>query len=200
MFTQYARDFTFLVNTTYEISNGGYIRRTSGYTKTLARVLREIMNGIDSSRHILKEDIEQQLALMWVEYKKDFEQRKPKVSRRRYLIWRSIWGLKDWLRKELRMQLQQHELLAPPIFFPPESQQRIDVEFLVSGSKNYPFSLLSPYERYLLFLRFYKDMDIQDMAALMQKSRPTVHKLLTQVIKKLRRQEWNSQKIPKKIM
>jgi hypothetical protein len=200
VFDVYARDFATLVNTTYEISNGGYMRSLSGYKRTLARAVREIMNGEERRRRILKEDIEQELALMWVEFEQDYLERKPSVSRRRYLIWRSIWGLKDWLRKELKMQLQQHDLIAPDIFFPPEPKQKIDVEFLVRGSKNYPFSLLSPYERYLLFLRFYKDMDLGDMADLMQKSRPTVRKLLTKVIQKLRRQEWNSQRIPKKTM
>lgn len=193
---EYARDFRVMVNTTYEISNGGYMRSTSGYTKTLARALREVMNGVDRRRRILKEDISQQLALLWLEYNKEYDIRKPHVSRRRYLIWRSIWGLKDWLRNELKL----HDIPVDPWTLPKEPRQKIDVHFLVAGSKNYPFSLLSPYERYLLFLRFYKDLSLVEMASLMKKSTPTVRKQLTQVIQKLRSEECISQRQPKKIM
>lgn len=196
MFTQEDKDFQLLVNTTYKISNGGSIQRSTGYIKTLVRMLREIVDSIDSKRNILKEDIIQQLSMMWIEYNSEFDQRNLKMPRKEYLIWRSIVGLKDWLRKELRMQLQQQELIT---LLPVEPEQKIDVHFLVSGSNIYPFSLLSPYERYVLFLRFYKDMNIKEIASLMNKSRPTVHKHLTQIIEKLRRLEWNFQKTIKQI-
>lgn len=196
MFKQEDKDFHLLVNTAYEISNGGSIQHSTGYKKTLVRTLREVVENVDSKRKILKEDIVQQLSLMWIEYNNEFDKRNLKMPRKEYLVWRSIMGLRDWLRKEIRIQLQQQELIT---LLPVEPEQKIDVHFLVSGSKIYPFSFLSSYERYVLFLRFYKDMNIKEIASLMNKSRPTVHKHLTQIIEKLRRLECNSQKTIKKI-
>lgn len=181
----YTEDFDTFVDITYKVLNGHHIQQPVGYEKTLIRTLREVINQSEGYRIILKEDIIQQLRLLWLTYTEEHKQKQLDVAHKSYLIWRSIYGLKDWLRKELTT-FDTLDFDIPSIFT--ESEQKIDVQFLIKGSKIFPLSLLSSYERYLLFLRFYKEMDITEMASLMNKSRPTMHKQLVQVIEKLRRE------------
>ena len=63
---------------------------------------------------------------------------------------------------------------------------KLNVSFLAHGTDFYPLSELSPYERYLIFLKYQEDRNILEIAQVVQKDKMTIQRHLKKIHTKLR--------------
>jgi len=111
---------------------------------------------------------------------------KPRTSKKAFLIRVSIWKLRDWYTKEIK--------LSQPVFMtnylePKEEYHlpfKLNLKFLFHGTSFFPLSTLSSYERYLIFLRYKENKTLQEIADIVQKQRKVVAKHIKNTIYKLR--------------
>ena len=148
----------------------------------------EIISKFGEVLPLSKKEIRQELFAMWVQFSKEFEENKPKIHLRQYLLRRSIWALRDWISGQCNQQFL-------PLTFAPGATQEdmtpdfgfiLDYKFLVYGTGWYPLCLLSPYERYLVFLKFVEEKSIVEISYIVQKDRLTVKKQLDEIIEDFR--------------
>ncbi len=177
----YQDDFKELVDTVEVAYQGNPLHFSKPHLKALYSSLTDNRSGPTIDR----EDIEQQLALLWLKYAKGYHESKPSIHLRQYLIRRSVWGLRDWFNMEMK-PIPYYLLLLPPQEEYLPKPFKLDLGFLLYGTRFYPLSILSSYERYLIFLMFKEERTILEIAKAVQKSDKTVSKQLRNIINKLR--------------
>jgi hypothetical protein len=176
------KEFAGLVNCVFALLTQQEIKTKNRLLKAFIRTVQPSILSIDQPRQILKADIHQQLALLWISFKKDFDLKKPDISFKRYMVMRSAWGIRDWLNKEL----------VEPVLDLPDNSEEIELSmilntnFLFYGTQEYPFASLNTYQRYLLFLRFYKDMNYNEIAELTHRTPQTIRLKIEEIITTLR--------------
>lgn len=183
---RYRKDFDELVTVVVAVHNGLPVPARNNHQKKLARDLKELKRKYRSNFSIDKKDIEQELTLMWYQYAGQFEDRSPKVRFKRYLMRRSIWGLRDWYKDQVKCQSHTAMFITgadQTTDFP----FKLDLSFLLYNVSPEPLNMLSPYERYLIFLKFTEEKNILEIASVVQKDRGVVSRQLDDVITKLRR-------------
>jgi hypothetical protein len=148
--------------------------------------LRSLMFERKNNMYPSREDMEQQLYLLWLVFFASYARSKPDVDIEKYLLMRSVWAMRDWVWQQMRVMTTNGGLNGEV----PGYGFTLDMRFLMFGSGFYPLSELSPYERYLIFLRFSHDQSIEEMSKTLHKSRHVVGKQLNKTITKLRR-NWN---------
>lgn len=133
-------------------------------------------------------EIHQELIALWGEFYRKYQESKPEIHIRQYLIRRSVWGLRDWFNSQFKFYpaapppLDEEETYSHRVGF------KLDLGFLFYGTRVFPLSILSPYERYLIFLKFKKERTILEIAGIVQKNKETVGFQLHKILKKLRSQ------------
>jgi len=179
----YISEFNNIVETVMEVAYQRYTYQTFPFLEALATELNKIVEEFGTIIPISKEDLVQELNMLWLSYKKTYKENRPKVSLRSYLISRSIWGLRDWLHKQGRTTF-----IPFPNLLEGETKQGdlIDFNFVLKGGSLSPFKVLNAYQRYVLFLRYGREMSIDEITNLLQKSQPTVRKQLREIIEKIR--------------
>lgn len=131
-----------------------------------------------------KYDLAQQLQLIWLKAKLAYKNSECSNScYESYLIRLSVWGIRDWIIKQV------HIVTTYPYYYFTKESPRflLNLNFLMHGTKIFPYSELSPYERYLIFLHFRDERTIVEIAYIVQKNRNDVAQCLHQTIEKLRR-------------
>lgn len=182
-FERFREDFKQLVDTTYCALH----KKEKTYSRQHLSVLYCSIFHLDIREYISKEEIEQELAFIWLKSLKAFQESKPNIHVRQYLIRRSLWGLRDWLRT----------VAARPIGIPfeditveekeiPQSPFSLDLKFLIYGTDFEPLMTLTPYERYLVFLKFREDKTMLEIAHMVQKNHETIYEHFNQIISKIR--------------
>lgn len=165
--------------------------KTSSHITMLGKELLNIRNSYWSTFTIEKEDIQQELACLWLKYYQRFQQKKRKrTSLRDYLLSCTVWGMKSWYRSQVIGMSHNPEM----VYHSSEqttgscSENLWTLENLLSIATMVPFPLsqLRPYERYLIFLKYKMEKNTVEIAYIVQKDRRVVKKQLDQIHTKLR--------------
>lgn len=176
IFQKYQKEFR-------EMSDGVFDIYQNIYSGTESH-LNYLKNNTTTQRSIYslnREDLNQQLKLIWLELEQQFELNQPKVSLKTYLIRMSTWIIRDWFNHEMKILYTQN--LEPP---PEELPFNINIQFLYLGSDWYPLSNLTTYERYILYLKYNKEMTIQEIAFKLKRDRGLVGIQLHSILNKIR--------------
>lgn len=177
---QYHSDFNELVETVYSAYKK---KELVSNNKAHLSILYSALYYIDIYEFLSKEDIRQELSVMWLKYIKVYATTKPKVHIRTYLIRRSVWEIRDWFHKLARKK---------PIEILPKEESlhnfdfTIDLQFLLYGDKEGMLKDLTSYERYLIFLRFKEDKTIPEISFMVQKTSETVADHLSKILDKIK--------------
>ena len=185
IFQQYEIEFKEMVEAAYRASRKRAYSTDNAFAKTLLDMVRKLRNTRRSQ--IEKRDIEQQLALLWLEWHRLYRSKTGrKVRLRNYLLRRSVWGLRNWLRKE--MSGPRPVSLADFKSNPKARKHLFDLHWLLFGDKEEdgPLFMLTAYERYLLYMRHVQGLYIDEVAKIVHKNRKTVMKSLVEIISKIR--------------
>ena len=146
----------------------------------LRNIVEEV--GLNLSKEDLLE-VSQQFLLYFLEADRQYKTKIPHVSYRSYITRRIVWGMRDWLIKQSRIVT-----VYPYYYFTKERPDLLlDLNFLLYGTQIFPFSILSPYERYLIFLHFREEKSILEISYMVQSKWETVKGHLSSTIDKLRR-------------
>jgi hypothetical protein len=178
---KYPKLFKKFINVTYSALS----QKDSFYQEKYFNILHKILSKYELPSYISKEDISQQLALMWHQFFLTYKEKRPDIRLRQYLIRRSIWGLRDWLLTECKNKthiLEDIYYTNEPVVYDFE----INFKFLIIGSDHLFLNDLTAYERYLLFLKFKEDKTIKEIASLTQKHNETIQEHLTKIFNKIR--------------
>lgn len=181
-FDKYSDDFEELINAVYQAYLGKspvvHRRDLAGLVKEVKELARRPGNSLDLSR----DEIRQELACMWVSFIRSYRRSGPELHIRQYLIRRSIWGLRDWIRKESRV------LRRAPTSPPREAPAfQLNFSFLLEGETWPPLAPLNAYQRYLIYLKFVEDKDILRIAQHLHKDRHVVSRQLSDTLRLIRR-------------
>ena len=181
-----SQDLENITEITYDIISGNYPQVSKGYEKALVKSLRRVISPYKLYIFLDKEDIRQQIYTNYLKFKSDFKSNTPQFSMISYIVSRTIWEIRDWIVKQYSSKyVPGAEWMEKGITKEEEDSFKVDIYFLIRGNTTQPFSLLNAYERYILYLRYGKEMTIQEMAGLIQKSKPTIRKHIKYVIDKL---------------
>ena len=181
-FEKYSDDFEELVDAVFKAYMG---RPPVVLRKDLTGLLKEVESLArkpSSSLNLSRNEIRQELACMWVSFIRSYRRSSTKLHIRQYLIRRSIWGLRDWIRKESRI-LRKAPASTPkevPVF-------RLNFSFLLEGETWPPLAILTAYQRYLIYLKFVEDKDILRIAQHLDKDRHVVSRQLNEALQLIRR-------------
>jgi len=151
------------------------------WAHTTIRKTIEELNNICIDNELA--DIKQEFFLLYIQYENKFDQRPQKSSFKSYITRRVTWGIRDWLVQ--RSQVVNH--YSYYYFIEEKPEFVLDLNFLLHGTKIFPLSALSPYERYLIFLHFREEKSILEISRIVQHTRKTVQKRLDTALLKLRR-------------
>jgi hypothetical protein len=183
-------EFNELVNTAYDTYWEQDPFPKEKFSVVLKTTLTEALIGKERTFNLTKEDLEQQLSLLWLHYLEQYNSKKnkPGTSVRSYLIRRSIWGLRDWLRYELNITTEEY---TPFHEEEVDSEFKIDLMFLLKGTDYHCLKGLSPYERYIIFLKFKEDKSILQMSYILQKDRRVIREHFNSIILKIKENNFN---------
>ena len=127
--------------------------------------------------------------MLWLTYYKQYnlKDKKPETSLRSYILRRSIWGIRDWLKYELSIVTEE---------FRTEEEEseigfKIDLMFLLQGAECVLLRELSPYERYIIFLKFKEEKSILQMSRILQKDRRVIKNHFDSIILKIKENHSN---------
>ena len=181
-FEKYSDDFEELVDAVYQTYLGKpplvHRKDLIGLIKEVEELARKARDSLNLSR----DEIEQELACMWVYFIKSYRKSNPKLHIRQYLIRRSVWGLRDWIRKESGV------LYRAPTSTPEKVPGfQLDFSFLINGETWPPLVSLTAYQRYLIYLKFVEEKDILRIAEHLQKDRHVVSRQLEETLQTIRR-------------
>lgn len=164
---------------------------SSAHHLVLFKELSRISNSYWSTFTLEREDIEQQLRYLWIKYNKMFSKKeKKRTSLRDYLLACTVMGMSTWYYREVvgvsyDTSLSLEELAENTVGSP--DKLSLDFSFVIKGTTIYPLQDLTPYERYLLFLRYKTEKTTVEIAYVVQKDRKTVSRQLARIHNKLRR-------------
>jgi DNA-directed RNA polymerase specialized sigma24 family protein len=159
------------------------------YTRYLESIYN-LIQFVPDSPHIDKDDLRQHLRLQWFIYSKRYRDNKlSTVDLKYYLMRISTFALRDMLCQQQRIPTQSFEYqfsLSPDetLAKPP----KITLAFVVYGSTLSPFSCLSSYERYLLYLHYAMDKSTNEIAQMMGHYKSTISNSLEEIKLKLRQE------------
>jgi DNA-directed RNA polymerase specialized sigma24 family protein len=182
-FDEFRSDFDIIVRTCFAGWHKNILRDSRPYTSYLYQTILEVSRTSSHHFRLYPEDIEQQLRVIWLEAIQSFEKSHPRIKLRQYLIRMSIWGLRDWLRKE------GHVVLIGPNW--PDTWPNIPIfslglGFLSLGSDWAPLASLTPYERYLIYLQFVDDKSILQISRIVQRDRHSISEDIEAILAKIR--------------
>lgn len=132
---------------------------------------------------IQKEDIEQELSLLWLRYSKNYKGNRTPGALKDYLLQCSVLGMQTFFNRHLATPSHAEPRQIPNWHL---LEFQLDLKFLAHGTDYWPLCNLSPYERYLIFLKFKEEKSIIEVAWIVQKARRIVSIQLKNVLNRLR--------------
>jgi len=179
----YPEEFNILCDTAYRISQGARVPYPQSYAKLLERIAEKVpkRNGFSIS----KQDVEQQLELIWLEGITSYRKIQSKTTLRSYLIRYGAFGLRDWLWEQFKSPDKQPSEGAGEEDLTPDRE--LSLVWLLCGTKDEPWCRLTPYERYLIFLYYARGLTINEVSRLSKTGRDKVMDRLKKAKQKLRR-------------
>lgn len=165
-----------------------YLRRHTNPQKPhLVKLKKELLSSIRrywNTYTLDREDIEQELRLLERKYLQSFSKKRRKHTLKEFVLQCCIFGMRTWFHQQLSSV--SHGVESP---MPVETcvlEFQLDLRFLLHGTDYWPLCNLSPYERYLIFLRFKEDKSIVEIAYIVQKHREVISKQLRSILNRLR--------------
>ena len=155
------------------------------FSVVLEETIIKALKNKNRAFNLAKEDFEQQLALLWLSYHKQYDSKENKLetSLKSYILRRSIWGLRDWLIYESNIVTKEDMSVELEKV---RSEFKIDVSFLLRGTNFALLKNLSPYERYIIFLKFKEDKSILQMSRILQRDRRMVKNHFDSTIERIK--------------
>lgn len=176
----YRKEFKILSDTAFRVCRGLDVPYPESYAIYLAKSCENIPKR--NCFTLSKEDITQQLELIWCEASDSFRRKSPRTTFRSYLIRYGTAGLRDWIRKQFKTAKGKSL-----IFEGFKVDKKLSLVWLLNGTKEYPWSELSAYERYLLYMRFARDLTMREMSVILKTYRDGLSVKLDSTVCKLRR-------------
>lgn len=190
----------------YEQDRQNVIRITNNYldgTRFTTEQERLIYVSYDTALKNLKahfnkidrEDLSQEIKARWYYFVKHFAKRPNQYKQindkyRTLVIIRVCRSVRNYLvtqlnklQREVKLQVMPARALADN-----HDEQDLGVNFLVNGSRKFPYSTLSPYDRMLIHLAFYEDMPDTKIAEMLQRNRDTIRQQINSALGYLRTQ------------
>ena len=127
-----------------------------------------------------KDDAEQEIRCVWLKCQ---QADVSKSDLRKNLIRRTIWGMRDWAKKQAKLagviscDVSEQE---------PDLGFTLDLAFLLYGVDLYPLSSLTDFERYLLYLRYKEGKTLDEVSKIVHKHHATIQSHLRDIFDKLR--------------
>lgn len=154
-----------------------------GYCNWMIQELGRLSTEVNANiLSIDVEDIKQAFIEIWLGAYEDFVENKPCASIRNYMIRRSVWGMRDWYIKEMNILMKlpyNYYLEEDPPFL-------LNLNFLLYGTEIEPLNLLSPYQRYLIFLQYKEEKTIFEIADIVQRDEKTIRYQINSILNLLR--------------
>ena len=187
---QFESEFNEFIDVTYKTYWNEDVLPRQNFSSTLHKTLKKSLGNKKRTFDLTKEDLEQHLSLLWLIYEEQYnhKDKKPDATLKTYIIRRSIWGLRDWLSYEINIVTEEYN---PRLDEEIEKEFKLDVLFLLEGSECFLLKELSPYERYIIFLKFKEDKSILQMSYILQKDRRVVKKQFDSIISKIKERHFN---------
>lgn len=181
IFDKYADQFEELVTAAWKVYLGQTVYSDKGYVRALIEALESIEKRRLDKPPLDREDFEQQLRLFWWEIYTAFNTNDPKSTFWGYLLRMSVFKMRDWYEKEWKTLDRE---LVPPDF---KVETPCDMfRWVVKGTMVYPWSRLSGFERYLLYLRYDQDYSMAKIGDMLGYTRQTISNRLERAVDKLR--------------
>lgn len=180
-FSKYSDDFKLLVNAVHETYLG---KPPCSSRKDLAYLIQQVQTATNrriNNFFLEREEVEQELACMWLLFLRSYRSSKTSLTLKQYLIRRSIFGLRDWFLREMSVPSFSLPIALAPLF-----QFDLDLHFLLRGESWRPLVPLNAYERYLIYLKFVEGKDMLHIAKSLQKDRKTVSKQFKETMETIR--------------
>ena len=188
---RFKNEFNELVSVAYDTYWERDVFPKNKFSIVLQDTIAEALSDRKRTFNLTKEDLEQQLALLWLSYYRQYTSKKdkPETSLRSYIIRRSIWGLRDWLKHEVNIVTEEYTI--PGAEEEIEDEFKIDLMFLLHGIDFVLLKNLSPYERYIIFLKFKEDKSILQMSHILQKDRRVIKNHFDSIITRIKENHSN---------
>jgi RNA polymerase sigma factor (sigma-70 family) len=150
-------------------------------------------------RHVCKslenEDIYNELATIFISLLDKFEFR-PEVSFSRYITKYMRWSIKAWI-----MEMARNPLTRSPIEYESYLEDSTNPQIIsinaelpimdlawVSKTSSPLFSVLTRYERFLLYMNYKEGLGVRQISERLGRAKDTIHSHLQQALRKLREQ------------
>lgn len=182
---RFENEFNELVDIAYDAYWGYEVLPKNKVSVVLQDTITKALVGKKRTFNLTKEDLKQQLALFWLSYYRQYYSKeiKPETGLKGYIVRRSIWGLRDWFKHEVDIVTESFAISEAE---ETESEFKLDLGFLLHGVEYAPLRGLSPYERYIIFLKFKEDKSILQMSRILQKDRRMVKNHFDSIIKRIK--------------
>lgn len=155
-------------------------------------VLYDSIKHIEPVRTLELSDIKQELRMFWFLFVNKWHETQPEITLRQYILRRSLWALRDWYTWAMKPNGYSHE--RSPVNVTPTFPFELDIDFLILGSDIYPFSLLTSYQRYILYLKYKQELSNNEIAHTVIKTKKTIGLEVNKIIRFLRSQVQCEQK------
>ena len=181
---KFSEDFDELIEVTYNTYWDLPVIHKKSFSKSLEEIILDIPITNRNSFNLTLNDLRQELSSFWLKYEKQYKNPKENVALRSYLIRRSIWDIRDWLKRQTNIVVTDPFLGVKNDCV---AEFKLDLLFLFEGTNYPPLRILSPYERYIIFLKFKEEKSILQMSKILQKDRRVVKSHFDSIIKKLKK-------------
>ena len=180
---KYNKEFDEIVDLVWDTWNKIPTTPSKWYLQSLKRHLLSYQERCWTAFIIHREDVEQELSLLWLKYSNTFKGKRTYGALREYLIQCSLIGMRSWFFQQISTPSHSGEKKYLNWFL---LEFQLDLRFLVEGTSYWPLYNLSPYERYLIFLKFKEEKSIVDIAYTVQKHREVISYQLKRILNRLR--------------
>lgn len=194
------KEFNNVLNVTLDAMNLISRANIPNQYRFLHRTLSFISSEEDSSFSLEKEDVRQQLNMIWIDCYNSYylKPKKPNIGFKKYVQRVSTWRLRDWVKKKVHKETVEFTEESFPVLQAEPIPFKIDLAFVAKGNEGALFEELSLEERYVLYLKYNLDKSIVEIGKILQKDRLTVSTHLDLVLDKLRRKLTNENRKPRR--
>lgn len=155
-----------------------------GYPRWAHILHYQIVAG-DLSSALSKEDIEQELLIIWWNAFETYKRTRPDVKLKRYLIRMGCFILRPIIERQVRVPTHEKEALELNVI-EWQSDFKLDLKFVINGSEEQPWCILTPYERYLLYVHFTCNVSLFEIARMLRRDIDTMQKHMKCILKRLK--------------
>ena len=179
----YSNEFEGIVDLVWDTYNKQPTDPTQSYLLALKEKLLSFQDRCHTTFAFQREDVEQELSVLWLRFNRNYRGKRTPGELKDYLLKHSVFSMKGWFFRQISALSHGQSRYVPNWTI---LEFQLDLKFLLEGTDYWPLCNLSPYERYLIFLKFKEEKSIVDMAYTVQKHREVVAYQLKRILNRLR--------------